>query len=158
TAILERATLDFVIDMPQQLFFEQQRGVKTSIFGLTKDSSGHDPESLVSFMDMQDDGHQVRSGAGRRDTGRWPAIAEAATRAIRDRAEDELARSWRSRIYDDEGTLDCRGVRKNPWPETEEHDWEAAVADYQEARTLREAAITKMSEVLTRAGIGGFDA
>lgn len=157
TEILERATLDFVIDMPQQLFFEQQRGVKTSIFGFTKDSNGHDPESLVSFMDMQDDGHQVRSGAGRRDTGRWPAIAEAAERAIRDHAEDEFARSWRSPIYDDKGTLDCRGVRKNPWPDTEEHDWEAAVADYQEARTLREAAITKMSEVLTRAGIGGFD-
>lgn len=156
--ILERASLDFVIDMPQQLFFEQQRGVKTSIFGFTKDNNGHDPSSLVTFLDMEDDGHQVRSGAGRRDTGRWPAIAEAAERAIRDRAEDVTARSWRSPIYDDKGKLNCRGVRQNPWPKTEEHDWETAVADYQEARALREEAVAKMSEVLTRAGIGGFDA
>ena len=77
--ILERASLDFVIDMPQQLFFEQQRGVKTSIYGFTKDSNGHARDSLVTFMDMQDDGHQVRSGAGRRDTGRWPDIAEEST-------------------------------------------------------------------------------
>ena len=48
-------------------------------------------------------------------------------------------------------------MRPNPWPTTQEHDWEAAVADYQEARALREEAVTKMSEVLTRAGIGGFD-
>lgn len=156
--ILERANLDFVIDMPQQLFFEQQRGVKTSVFGFTKDSNGHDPESLVTFIDMEDDGHQVRSGAGRRDTGRWPAIAEAAKRAIRDRAEDKIARSWRSAIYDDAGILNCRGVRHNPWPKAEEHDWETAVAEYQEARALREEAVAKMSEVLTRAGIGGFDA
>ena len=156
--ILTRARLDFVIDMPQQLFFEQQRGVKTSIFGFTKTSNGHAPDSLVTFMDMEDDGHQVRSGAGRRDTGRWTGIAETAERAIRDRSEDEAARSWRSLIYDAAGQLNCRGVRPNPWPKSEEHDWETAVADYQEARTLREEAVAKMSEVLTRAGIGGFDA
>ncbi len=71
---------------------------------------------------------------------------------------DEAARSWRSLIYDAAGQLNCRGVRPNPWPKSEEHDWETAVADYQEARTLREEAVAKMSEVLTRAGIGGFDA
>ena len=157
-AILERAQLDFVIDMPQQLFFEQGRGVKTSIFGFTKTSNGHEHDSLVTFLDMEDDGHEVRTGSGRRDTGRWDAIRTSVERAIRDGAESRDSRSWRSRIFDDEqDRFDPRGVRRNPWPQTESHDLATAVSEWQEARVLREEALEKMSQVLREAGIGGFD-
>lgn len=155
-AILGKASLDFVIDMPYQLFFEQQRGVKTSIFGFTKTDNGHHPDSLVTFVDLQDDGHEVRTMSGRRDTGRWAGIAENVKRAIRDRVESADARSWRSPIFEGD-QINPRGVRRNPWPETESHDLEAAVADWQESRAHREEALARMAQVLTEAGIGGFD-
>lgn len=157
-AILERARLDFVIDMPQQLFFEQKRGVKTSIFGFTKTSNGHERDSLVTFVDMENDGHQVQLGQGRRDTGRWSRIAADVQKAVRDRMEDREARSWRTAIFDAPGNLVARGVRHNPWPQVKSHDLDAAIADWQEARAVREAAQASMAAVLTAAGIGGFDA
>lgn len=156
-AILERARLDFVIDMPQQLFFEQKRGVKTSIFGFTKTSNGHDHDALVTFADMEDDGHEVQLAHGRRDTGRWSGIAANVQRAIRDGLEDRDARSWRTPIFDDTGRFAPRGVRQNPWPQTHSHDLDAAIADWQEARAIREEAQAAVAEVLTAAGIGGFD-
>lgn len=156
--ILGEASLDFVIDMPQQLFFEQGRGVKTSIFGFTKTSNGHQKDALVTFMDLEDDGHEVRVGFGRRDTGRWSGIAAQVERVVRDRIEDRATRSWRTRIFDGNGNLTARGISGNPWPQTESHDLEAAIADWQEARAEREVALERMSEILTAAGIGGFDA
>jgi type I restriction enzyme M protein len=156
-AILQKAKLDFVIDMPQQLFFEQGRGVKTSIFGFTKTSNGHERDALVTFVDMEEDGHQVRVGSGRRDTGRWPAIAAVVERAVRDGVQSAEARSWRSPVFDDHDVFDARGVLRNPWPHTESHDFEAAVAEWQEARARREDALERMAQVLTEAGIGGFD-
>ncbi|MGJ6122692.1 N-6 DNA methylase [Mycolicibacterium sp. Y3] len=156
-AILQKARLDFLIDMPQQLFFEQGRGVKTSIFGFTKTSNGHERDALVTFVDMEDDGHEVRSGSGRRDTGRWPEIAALIEKTVRDGVESIEARSWRSPVFGSEGAFDPRGIRRNPWPQTESHDLEAAVADWQEARAQREEALERMSQVLTEAGIGGFD-
>ncbi|MGW4089157.1 HsdM family class I SAM-dependent methyltransferase [Nocardia sp. NPDC004750] len=157
-AILSRARLDFVLDMPQQLFFEQGRGVKTSIFGFTKTSNGHEHDALVTFVNLEDDGHEVRVGHGRRDTGRWSAIASRVAGAVRDGVEDEATRSWRARVFDDKGTLHARGVRPNPWPQTESHDLDAAIADWQEARAQREEAQSTMVDILTAAGIGGFDA
>ncbi|QCH24428.1 Restriction enzyme BgcI subunit alpha [Mycobacteroides salmoniphilum] len=157
-AILERAKLDFVIDMPQQLFFEQKRGVKTSIFGFTKTANGHDRDALVTFLDMEDDGHQVQVAHGRRDTGRWGALSANALRAVRDGAEDAEARSWRSPIFDADGGLVARGVRPNPWPQTESHDLDEALSNWQEARAEREAAQERMMQILSEAGIGGFDA
>lgn len=154
--ILERARLDFVIDMPQQLFFEQGRGVKTSVFGFTKTTNGHDRDAMVTFVDMEDDGHQVRSGSGRRDTGRWPAIRDLVERAVRDGLESAEARSWRSPIFSDD-TFDPRGIIRNPWPQTESHDLESAVAEWQEARAHREEALDRMAQVLGEAGIGGFN-
>nr|WP_167752267.1 N-6 DNA methylase [Streptomyces sp. S501] len=156
-AILERARLDFVIDMPQQLFFEQKRGVKTSIFGFTKTSNGHDHDALVTFVDMEDDGHEVLLAHGRRDTGRWGGIATNVQRAIRDGRQDREARSWRTPIFDDTGRFMPRGVRQNPWPQTQSHDLDAAIADWQEARAVREEAQAAMAAVLSAAGIGGFD-
>lgn len=156
-AILERAQLDFVIDMPQQLFFEQKRGVKTSIFSFTKTSNGHNHDALVTFADMEDDGHEVQLAHGRRDTGRWGGIAANVQRAMRDGLEDREARSWRTPIFDDGGRFMPRGVRSNPWPQTHAHDLEAAIADWQEARTIREEAQAAMAAALTAAGIGGFD-
>lgn len=155
--ILDHAQLDFVIDMPQQLFFEQGRGVKTSIFGFTKTSKGHRKDSLVTFVDLEDDGHEVRYGAGRRDTGRWPDIKAKVERAVRDHLESADARSWRSAIFDDQGRLDARGVRRNPWPKNQAHDLDSALADWQEARASREDAYSKMNDALFRAGLGGFD-
>lgn len=157
-AILEKSRLDFVIDMPQQLFFEQGRGVKTSIFGFTKTSNGHEPDASVTFIDLEDDGHEVRVGSGRRDTGRWTEIATRVERAVRDGSESAESRSWRSPVFDDKGVLDPRGVRRNPWPQTESHNLEAAVAGWQEARAHREETLQRMTQVLTQAGIGGFDA
>ncbi|MBY6383638.1 N-6 DNA methylase [Rhodococcus erythropolis] len=125
-AILGKARLDFMIDMPQQLFFEQGRGVKTSVFGFTKTSNGHDREALVTAVDMADDGHKVMLGQGRRDTGSWPTISRNVQRAIRDNLEDQHARSWRTPIFTATGTLVARGVRHNPWPLTESHDLESA--------------------------------
>ena len=156
-AILERARLDFVIDMPQQLFFEQKRGVKTSIFGFTKTSNGHEHDALATFVDMEDDGHEVQLAHGRRDTGRWDGIAMSVQRAIRDGLEAREARSWRTPIFDDSGRFVPRGVRQNPWPQTQSHDLDTAIADWQEARAVREEAQAVMAEVLTAAGIGGFD-
>lgn len=156
-AILDQAQLDFVIDMPQQLFFEQKRGVKTSVFGFTKNGNGHDRDALVTFVDMEDDGHEVQVAHGRRDTGRWSAIATSVERAIRDGSEDADARSWRSPIFDDDDGLVARGVRHNPWPQTESHDLDAAISSWQEARAEREAAQEHMTQILSEAGIGGFD-
>ena len=156
-SILGKASLDFVIDMPQQLFFEQKRGVKTSVFGFTKSSSGHDEDSLVTFVDMADDGHEVQLGHGRRDTGAWTGIAASVRRAIRDREESRSARSWRTTIFA-HGELAARGTRTNPWPQTQSHDLDAAISDWQEARTAREASQNALSAALTAAGIVGFDA
>uniref|UniRef100_UPI003F496299 HsdM family class I SAM-dependent methyltransferase n=2 Tax=Paenarthrobacter nicotinovorans TaxID=29320 RepID=UPI003F496299 len=155
--ILERARLDFVIDMPQQLFFEQGRTVKTSIFGFTKTSNGHERDALVTFIDMEDDGHEVQVGHGRKDVGRWGEISRLAKRAIRDGVESPDARSWRTAIFDDAGVLDARGIRRNPWPQAETHDLYEAVADWQEARTQRDLALDHMTQTLSEAGIGGFD-
>lgn len=155
--ILKRARLDFVIDMPQQLFFEQGRGVKASIFGFTKSSIGHEQDALVTFVDMEDDGHEVRFGSGRRDTGRWPSIAARVSKAVRDGAETVEARSWRSPIFSAEGAFDARGTRRNPWPVVKTHHLETAVSEWQEARAQREEAMDRMAQVFSEAGIGGFD-
>lgn len=156
--ILDHAQLDFVIDMPQQLFFEQGRGVKTSIFGFTKTNQGHRHDSLVTFVDLEDDGHEVRYGAGRRDTGRWADIRTEVERAVRDRVEAKAARSWRSPIYDGAGILNARGVRRNPWPNHQVRDLGSAIADWQEAWAQRREAYERMNEALLDAGIGGIDA
>lgn len=154
--ILKRARLDFVVDMPSQLFFEQGRGVKTSIFGFTKTSNGHPTDALVTFVDMGDDGHQVRLGHGRRDTGSWAEIETRVRRVIRDGAEDVDARSWRTTIFREDGSLAVRGVKANPWPAGESHDLESAISDWQEALAEREAAQERMAQILTDSGIGGF--
>lgn len=156
-AILQKAQLNFVIDMPQQLFFEQGRGVKTSIFGFTKTSNGHPKDALVTFVDMEDDGHEVRVGHGRRDTGRWTEISARVHRAIRDGSEDRETGSWRTPIFREDGSLAARGVKLNPWPRIESHDLEGSISAWHEARAERETAQERMSQILTEAGIGGFD-
>ncbi|WP_157544313.1 HsdM family class I SAM-dependent methyltransferase [Jonesia quinghaiensis] len=157
TVILGKARLDFVIDMPQQLFFEQGRAVRTSIFGFTKTSNGHERDAMVTFVDLSDDGHEVRVGHGRQDSGRWSAISMHVKRAIRDGSENGDARSWRAPIFDATGVLDARGVRRNPWPQAQTHDLDSAVAEWQEARAQRDHAFAEMVQTLSVAGIGGFD-
>lgn len=155
-AILRRARLDFVIDMPGQLFFEQGRVVKTSVFGFTKTSAGHRTDALVTFVNLEDDGHEVRVGQGRRDTGRWKAIKTNALRAVRDSVEERQVQSWRTPIFGDDERFDPRGIRRNPWPQAATHDLDTAVTDWQEARTQRDEATDRMVEVLSSAGIEGF--
>lgn len=157
-AVLERARLDFVIDMPGQLFFEQGRVVKTSIYGFTKSSLGHRPDALVTFVNMEDDGHQVRAGQGRRDTGQWKTIEQNVLRVIRNSVEEREVQSWRTPIFDVDGRFDPRGIRRNPWPQPASHDLDSAVTDWQEARTQRDEASARMMDVLSAAGIEGFDA
>lgn len=155
--ILGKAQLNFVIDMPQQLFFEQGRGVKTSIFGFTKKESGHPKDALVTFVNMEDDGHEVRVSHGRRDTGRWAEISTRVRRAIRDSSEDREAGSWRTPIFRSSGELAPRGTKFNPWPRKESHDLASTISAWQEARAERESAQEKMTQILTQSGIGGFD-
>ncbi|MFS0717344.1 N-6 DNA methylase [Arthrobacter sp. 1P04PC] len=155
--ILNKARLDFVIDMPGQLFFEQGRVVKTSVFGFTKTSSGHRHDALVTFVNLEDDGHEVRVGQGRRDTGRWASLRENALRAVRDSVEGREMQSWRTPIFGDGGRIDPRGIRRNPWPQAATHDLDTAVTDWQEARTQRNEASERMIEVLSSAGIEGFN-
>lgn len=154
--ILSKARLDFVIDMPGQLFFEQGRVVKTSVFGFTKTSSGHQHDALVTFVNLEDDGHEVRVGQGRRDSGRWDGIKENALRVVRDALEEKEVQSWRTPIFGDDGRFDSRGIRRNPWPQAATHDLDSAITDWQEARTQRDEASDRMVEVLSSAGIEGF--
>ena len=60
-------------------------------------------------------------------------------------------------MFGEGDAFDPRGIRRNPWPQTEAHDLETAVAEWQEARAQREEALERMARVLTDAGIGGFD-
>ena len=131
--------------------------MKTSIFGFTKTTNGHPKDSLVTFVDMRDDGHEVRVGHGRRDSGRWGEISNSVKRAVRDRIEDPKTRSWRSPIFTANDLLAARGVRPNPWPQSDELDYGTAISEWHEARAERFAAEERMIQVLTEAGIGGFD-
>lgn len=71
--LMEKATLDYVIKMPERLFSEQDRSVNTSIFGFTK--SKHLPGKKVIFYNMLDDGLVSVQHKGRVDKyGRWENI------------------------------------------------------------------------------------
>jgi type I restriction enzyme M protein len=151
--IFATATLDYLIEMPGQLFFEQGRGVKTAIFGFTK--KPHDKARQVLFVDLTDDGHKVRQGQGRVDTGAWPAIKEDARRAVLNHsAVDGL--SWTTPIHDGTGWVPA-GVVHNPYRTTESGDLNEAIAAYIEATATRQQAQDRMYAVLTETGIEGFD-
>lgn len=73
--ILKMARLDFVISLPLSIFKEQDRDVYTSIFGFTKDSSGHHKDDRVLFYDLDDDGLVSVQHKGRVDKyKKWEAI------------------------------------------------------------------------------------
>eukprot|EP01051_Picozoa_sp_SAG22_P000119 SAG22_NODE_2_length_61565_cov_858.782010_55_plen_84_part_00 len=52
--ILKRAKLNFIIEMPQNLFSEQKRKISTSIFSFTK--IPHTPRDEVLFYHLEEDG------------------------------------------------------------------------------------------------------
>lgn len=69
--LLKKASLNFVIKMPQTLFREQGRTIQTSIFGFTK--RPHDHNKNVLFYDLKDDGLVSVQHKGRVDTKNvWP--------------------------------------------------------------------------------------
>lgn len=152
-AIFERGTLDYVIEMPGQLFFEQGRGVKTAVFGFIK--KRHDKKRKVLFVDLADDGHKVRTGYGRVDTGTWKGIHANVVRAVRDQTEiDGL--SWKTTIHSETSWVPG-GVDRNPYFKIAAEDLDEAVAEYVEAVATRRAAQERMYAALTNAGIVGFD-
>jgi type I restriction enzyme M protein len=151
--IFSTATLDYLIEMPGQLFFEQGRGVKTAIFGFTK--RPQDNSRTVLFVDLSDDGHKVRQGQGRIDTGTWPSIKANARQAVLNRsAIDGL--SWTTPIHDGSGWVPA-GITQNPYRATETGDLNEAIAAYIEATASRQQAQERMYAVLTETGIEGFD-
>lgn len=79
--LLEYATLDFVIKMPNNLFVEQGRSVNTSIFGFTKKK--HRPEEDVIFYNMDDDGLVSVQHKGRIDKhNKWREIIHPSVRKV----------------------------------------------------------------------------
>lgn len=64
--ILAMAKLDFIISMPDNIFSEQGRGVRTSIFGFTK--TPHHESDAVLFYNLDDDGLESVQHKGRIDT------------------------------------------------------------------------------------------
>lgn len=71
--LLERASLDFEIKMPLNLFREQRRIVQTSIFGFTK--KPHNKNKDVLFYNLKDDGLESVQHKGRVDTkNQWGKI------------------------------------------------------------------------------------
>lgn len=108
--ILDVATLDFVIRMPDKLFAEQKRTVNTSIFGFTK--TPHNQLSKVLFYNLSDDGFISIQHKGRVDKkGNWKEKEDFAVASILNNEEIEGI-SVKRKIYTPNGILMPMGVRK----------------------------------------------
>lgn len=106
--ILEKAKLDFVIKMPDKLFSEQKRTVNTSIFGFTK--TPHNPDDMVLFYDLIDDGLVSVQHKGRIDVNNeWNDIENNLINTINNSIEIKGV-SEKRKIYKD-GELVSQGVQ-----------------------------------------------
>lgn len=106
--LLEKATLDFVIRMPERLFSEQGRTVNTSIFGFTK--TPHNKDLKVVFYDLSDDGFESVQHKGRVDkAGNWDEREDAVVNAVLNKEEIPGISKFK-RIFDEDGVLIPRGV------------------------------------------------
>ena len=108
--VLDMATLDFVIRMPDKLFTEQKRTVNTSIFGFTK--TPHNQSSKVLFYNLSDDGFVSIQHKGRVDKrGNWQEKEDFAVETILNNEEIEGV-SVKRRIYTPNGYLMPMGVQE----------------------------------------------
>lgn len=108
--ILDMATLDFVIRMPDKLFTEQKRTVNTSIFGFTKNP--HNQTSKVLFYNLSDDGFISIQHKGRVDKkNNWQEKENLVVETILNNEEIEGI-SVKKRIYTHNGFLMPMGVRE----------------------------------------------
>ncbi|MBQ0089032.1 MAG: N-6 DNA methylase [Prevotellaceae bacterium] len=106
--ILSMAKLDYVIKMPANLFAEQKRAVNTSIFCFTK--TPHNESDLVSFYNMEDDGHVSVQHKGRVDKkGMWDSIADNVVACMNHSAENSFLMEKRQ-IFDN-GVINCYGYK-----------------------------------------------
>ena len=106
--ILKIAKLDFVIEMPNNLFSEQGRTVNTSIFGFTK--TPHEKSDKVIFYNMDDDGFVSVQHKGRIDKyKKWDSIRNKVIDCIKYHSEVEAEYSLRP-IYDG-NILNCYGIK-----------------------------------------------
>lgn len=106
--LLKTAKLDYVIQMPEKLFAEQQRTVNTAIFGFTK--TPHQANDEVLFYDLSDDGFVSIQHKGRVDKGgKWDSIEKSVVEAIRNSSVIPGV-CVKKKIYDADGTLACAGV------------------------------------------------
>lgn len=106
--ILKKAKLDFVIKMPDKLFTEQKRTVNTSIFGFTK--TPHNPDDMVLFYDLIDDGFVSIQHKGRVDVdNRWNDIENNVLTTINNSLEIKDI-SEKRKIFKD-GELIAQGVQ-----------------------------------------------
>ena len=108
--VLSIAKLDFVIKMPANLFAEQKRAVNTSIFCFTK--TPHNQSDLVSFYNMEDDGHVSVQHKGRVDKkGLWEGIADNVVACLNHSAENPSL--LEKRLLFKEGVINCYGYKTN---------------------------------------------
>lgn len=106
--ILEKAKLDYVIKMPNNLFSEQKRTVNTSIFGFTK--TPHSQQDDVLFYRLDDDGFVSVQHKGRVDkNGVWPSIENDILDCIFNLRE-KTGVAEKKKIYKD-GILNCAGFK-----------------------------------------------
>lgn len=107
--LLEKAKLEYVIKMPENLFSEQKRCVNTSIFCFTK--TPHKESDSVLFYNLEDDGFVSIQHKGRVDKNkRWAKIKEHLITNINDLSEEKGVCEKR-KIYKD-GKLNCAGFRR----------------------------------------------
>ena len=108
--VLSIAKLEYVIKMPANLFAEQKRAVNTSIFCFTK--TPHNPSDLVSFYNMEDDGHVSVQHKGRVDKkGLWEGIANNVVACLNHSAENPELLEKRP-IFNN-GVINCYGYKPN---------------------------------------------
>lgn len=109
--ILQTASLDFVIKMPNALFSEQKRTVNTSIFGFTK-AGGHPKDATVAFYALDDDGFESVQHKGRIDRrGHWDQTERDVLDAVLNSREKQGV-CEKKNIYDEKGALNCYGFSK----------------------------------------------
>ncbi len=119
--VLDMATLNFVIRMPDKLFTEQKRTVNTSIFGFSK--APHHPSHKVLFYNLSDDGFISIQHKGRVDKrGNWQEKEDLVVETILNNGEIEGV-AVKRKIYSPDGLLMPMGVIE----ENDEKDYHAII-------------------------------
>jgi len=102
--LLKNAELDFILEMPDNLFKEQDRTISTSIFGFTK--KPHDKEKEVLFSMLKDDGFVSVQHKGKVDKhNKWKPIESEIINTIKNSKEIK-GLSFKKNIFDEQNKLD----------------------------------------------------